>query len=110
MVCKDSNLPTDQLLKNSLRFNGTLTGLAITEVTGYTEVIPCSLKHLSFDDLLRASFGIDACGKIALRVKNIATCDTLITCKNSSNENQLSEMFAYDSATRTIALVLNKSV
>lgn len=108
MVCKDSNLPTDQLLKNSLRFDGTLTGLAITEVS-YTENIPCNLKYLSFDELLRASFGIDSCGKIALRVTFIATCDTLITCQNNSNENQLSELFAYDSATRTFSIVLNQS-
>jgi hypothetical protein len=110
MNCKESSLSTDQLLKNSLRFNGALTGLAITAVTGYTDPIPCSLKHLSFDELLRASFGTDSCGKPALRVKFIATCDTLINCQNRSNENQLGEVFAYNSSTRTIAIVLNQSV
>lgn len=110
MDCKTNYLPTKQHLAAMLRTAGTLAGLPIVAVSGHTEnAITCQKQHLSFDDLLRASIGTDNCGKPAIRVKFIDSCDLKTTCKNNSDEDPLRNMFAYDSTTKTIALVINQS-
>lgn len=115
MNCSDNHLPLKQHLDNMLRKSGVLNGLPIVEVANGTHTenaLSCGLEtnHLSFDDLMRKSIGVDACGKPALRVKYIASCTYRKDCnKNDVNDN-FNSMFAYDSTLKTFALVLNKSV
>lgn len=110
-TCGNSHLDLNTLINSSLRKTGALTGLPIVEVTGHTEnAINCDRQHLKFEDLLKLSIGVDGCGKAAIRVKFIDTCDLDSSCQNNDRlEDNLRKMFAYDSNTKTFALVLNKS-
>jgi len=111
MDCQDNHLPLKSHLDAMLRTSGDLAGLPIVEVEGHTEnALSCGKNHLTLEDLFRASIGTDSCGKPALRVKFIASCDVKKTCTNNSVDDLLRSMFAYDSTTKTIALVLNQSV
>lgn len=111
MNCSDNHLPLKSHMDAMLRTSGSLAGLPIVEVDGHTEnALSCGKNHLTLDDLFRASIGVDSCGKPALRVKFIASCDVKKTCTNNSVDDLLRSMFAYDSTTKTIALVLNQSV
>lgn len=111
MNCKDQNVSTLELLTKMLRVAKPLVGLPIVFVTGHTEnAIQCNDgKNLSVDDLFRASIGVDNCGKPALRVKVINTCDVKANCAVPTGFDPMRDMFAYDSTTKTIALVLNIS-
>lgn len=111
--CNTNHLPIGEILKSILRKDATtkLVGMPIVEVSGHDEpAITCKNNHLKFEDFLSLSVGVDACGKPALRVKNIATCDVDMNCANNSDPNPLNKIFAYDSTTKTYAIVLNKSV
>lgn len=110
MDCNNNYLPLKQHLEAMLRVAAPLKGLPIVEVTGHEEnALNCTNNHLTFEDLLKASIGVDSCGKPAIRVKFIDTCETEKTCANNSDADPLRGMFAYDSTTKTIALVINKS-
>lgn len=112
MDCTEQHIPTIDLLINMLRVSTPLIGLPIVVVTGHTEnALQCAgdKRHLTFDDLLRASIGVDSCGKPALRVKFIDSCDAQINCAVPTGFDQLRNMFAYDSTTKTYAVVLNQS-
>lgn len=111
MNCSDNHLSLKQHLDAMLRVSAPLAGLPIVEVSGHEEnALKCDLNHLTLDDLFRASIGVDSCGRPAIRVKYIASCDLKKTCTNNSVDDLLRSMFAYDSTTKTIALVLNVSV
>lgn len=111
MNCDDNHLPLKQHLDNMLRKSGVLFGLPIVEVSGHTEnAVNCENNHLTFDDLMRKSIGVDACGKPALRVKFIESCTYKKDCEKNSVNDNFNSMFAYDSSAKTFALVLNKSV
>lgn len=108
--CDNSHLDLNTLVNSSLRKSGALIGLPIVEVSGHTEnAINCDKQHLTFWDLLKLSIGADVCGKAALRVKYIDTCDLYANCANNDVDQNLAKMFAYDSTTNTYAIVLNKS-
>lgn len=111
MDCKDQNVSTLELLTKMLRELKPLAGLPIVIVTGHTEnAIQCnSGKNLNIDDLFRASIGVDSCGKPALRVKIINTCEVKANCAVPTGFDPMRDMFAYDSTAKTIALVLNQS-
>ena len=110
--CNKQNITTMDLIESMLRVASPLTGLAIVVVSGHNEsALQCSkdTKHFTFEDFLRASIGVDNCGKQALRIKFIDSCDSKKTCKVRTGYNPLRDMFAYDSTTKTYALVLNQS-
>lgn len=108
--CKDNHVPLVKYLEAMLRVSGALTGLPIVAVTGHTQAaINCNNSHLQFEDFLRLSIGVDSCGKSALRVKFINSCNTLENCSNSADANPLRKMFAYDATSKTYALVINQS-
>ncbi len=110
MDCPDNHLPLKQHLDAMLRVAGELNGLPIVEVEGHTEnALNCKNNHLTLDDLFRASVGADSCGKPAMRVKFINSCDVKKTCATSSVDDLLRSMFAYDSSAKTFALVINQS-
>lgn len=94
-----------------LRKDGDLVGLPIVEVSGHTQnAINCGNAHLTFEDLLKLSIGVDGCNKPAIRVKYIDSCDALVNCTTNVDQNPLNKMFAYDSSAKTYAIVINKSV
>lgn len=112
MNCVNNHLTLEQQVNRMLRTtpgaNG-LTGIAtIKMLSGYTNKIPCDLNHLSFTDLLLRAIGVDSCGKPAIRVVYIATCNPQKDCNNNAVENQLTQCFAYDVPTKSFALVLNQ--
>lgn len=110
MDCNNNHLPLVKHLAPMLRKTGNLVGLPIVAVTGHTDnAINCENSHLTFEDLFKRSIGVDSCGKPAIRVKFINTCSTLVTCANNDDANPLQKMFAYDSTTKTYALVINQS-
>jgi hypothetical protein len=106
MDCINNYIATDDRLNGMLRASGNLVGLPITEVSGHTSAVPCSHNHLTFEQLMLASIGVDGCGKPALRVKNIDSCTLALTCAQPKG---LIDMFAYDATLKTFALVLNKT-
>lgn len=111
MNCNDNHLPLDKHLNAMMRVDGVLKGLPIVEVSGHTEnALSCGLNHLTLEDLFKKSIGVDGCGKPAIRVKYIDSCDYAKNCGNNGVQNELRAMFAYDSTQKTFALVLNKSV
>lgn len=110
MDCVTSHLPIKNHLDAMLRKSGTLIGLPIVEVEGHaTPARACDTNHYTFEQLVRLSIGVDGCGKPALRVKVIDSCDTLLNCANGGDANPLSRMFAYDATEKTYAMVLNRS-
>lgn len=97
-------------LTSMARKSGTLIGLPIVAVTGHNDqALQCDdgLAR-NFESLMAASIGVDSCGKPALRVKFIDTCDVQVGCEIGA-DNLLDQMFAYDSTAKTFALVLNQS-
>lgn len=111
MNCSDNHIPVKKHLENMARVSGALVGLPIVEVSGHAEnALTCKNNHLSFSDLLALSIGVDSCGKPAIRVKFVDSCETFLTCSNSDKDPLLNQVFAYDSTLKTYALVLNKSV
>lgn len=113
MDCNTNHLSLKQHLDNMLRKSGNLNGLPIVEVSGHTSnALSCGLEtnHLTFEQLLLKSIGTDACGKPAIRVKYIASCDYRKNCQTNDVNDNFNSMFAYDATTKTFALVLNKSV
>lgn len=111
--CLTSHLPIGEILKSILRKDPAtkLVGMPIVEVSGHTEhALNCNNNHLKFEDFMSLSIGVDGCGKPALRVKYIDTCEVNTDCANNSDPNPLNKIFAYDSTTKTYAIVLNKSV
>lgn len=111
MDCENNYIDLKRHLEAMARTDGTLIGLPIVAVTGHTEqAIQCDDgKPRTFEALLAASIGVDSCGKPALRVKFIDTCDLHISCVNNSDERLLNQIFAYDSDLKTYALVINQS-
>lgn len=108
MDCTNSYIELEKHLAAMLRKSGSLIGLPLVEVSGHeSQAINCNNSHLTIVDFLRLSIGVDGCGKPALRVKFIDTCDTLVNCANNVNANPLAQMFAYDATEKTYALVLN---
>jgi len=96
-------------LTSMARKSGTLVGMPIVEVSGHnTQALQCDdgLPR-TFESLLAASIGVDTCGKPALRVKFIDSCDVQIDCNVGGDI--LSQIFAYEPTTKTFALVLNQS-
>lgn len=111
MDCNDSHLPLKQHLDAMLRVDGELNGLPMVEVEGHTEnALSCDKNHLTLEDLFRASIGVDTCGKPAIRVKKISSCEVKKTCAISNVDDLLRSMFAYDATEKTFALVVNESV
>lgn len=111
MDCTDAYIDVLKHINSMLRVSGVLIGLPIVEISGHTDnALNCDNNHLKFEDLLRLSIGVDACGKPALRVKFIASCDLNKTCSNNDVQDNLRQIFAYDSTEKTFALVINKSV
>ncbi len=111
MDCTTNHLPLKFQLESMLRGARLLAGLPVVEVTGHTEnALNCNNQHLTFEDFLKQSIGVDSCGKPAIRIKFIESCDTVVNCANNSNEDPLKNIFAYDTTAKTYALVLNKSV
>ena len=110
MNCIDNHLPTEAHINNMLRVAGALTGLPIIEVlSGYNvNANNCALNHLTFDELLRRAIGVDACGKPAIRVKYISSCNYQNNCTTNNQANAFTKLFAFDVATKTVALVLNR--
>lgn len=110
MECKTNHIPLIKQLEAMLRKSGVLMGLPIVAVEGHADqALRCDNNHLTFEDLMKSSIGVDGCGKPALRVKFIDSCDTVTTCKNNVDENPLNQMFCYDATLRTYALVINQS-
>jgi hypothetical protein len=110
MDCNNNHLDLAKHLNAMLRVSGALVGLPIVEVSGHTEkAVNCELAHLTFEDLVKKSIGVDSCGKPAIRVKFIDSCTYKTQCANNGVQDNLREMFAYDSTAKTVALVLNKS-
>lgn len=110
MNCNDNHIALGKYLEAMLRVSGPLKGLPIVEVSGHTDnAINCNNNHLGFDDFVKLSIGSDSCGKPAIRVKYIDSCDTVITCATNNDKHIMNSMFAYDSTAKTFALVLNKS-
>lgn len=110
MDCTTNHLPLKFQLESMLRAANPLAGLPIVAVTGHTKsALNCNNQHLTFEDFLKLSIGVDSCGKPAIRVKFINSCKTVITCANNSAEDPLRKMFAYDSTSKTVALVINQS-
>lgn len=112
--CNTNHLPIDKIVTSLLRKVAAsgLVGLPIVEVAGHnTPAMNCDNNHLKFEDFLRLVIGIDGiCGKPALRVKIIDSCDLDINCENQNEANPLNKMFAYDAVLGTYAIVLNRSV
>lgn len=109
--CTTNHLPIEQVLKSILRKDaGGLVGMPIVEVSGHeSPAINCKNNYLKFNDLLSLSVGVDPCGKPALRVKFIDTCEVDLTCVNNTDANVLNKIFAYDETAKTYAIVLNQS-
>jgi len=110
MNCENNHISLHNHLTAMARKSGTLIGLPVVAVTGYTEqAINCNNSHMKFEDFLAASIGVDSCGKPAIRVKFIDSCETHLDCTNNQDANLMAQFFAYDSTTKTYALVLNQS-
>lgn len=110
MDCNTNHIPTGKQLEAMLRTSGNLVGLPIVAVTGHTDnALNCNNNHLTDEELLRLCIGVDSCGKPAIRVKFINSCTTLKDCNNKSEANPFRRAFAYDSTTKTYALVINQS-
>jgi len=112
MDCTNNHISFTDTLRSLVRTDGTVNGLAIVEVEDHTEAaIRCGAEnaHMSFTDFLLACIGVDTCGKPAIRVKYIDTCDSQITCSTNDDVNFLNQIFAYDSTLKTYALVINQS-
>ncbi len=112
MDCPTSHITLKKQFDAMFRKVGVLIGLpivAVGEGTHTENALRCDNNHLTLEDLFKSSIGVDSCGKPALRVKFIDTCDTLAACKTSHDEDQLRKMFAYDSDAKTYALVINQS-
>src|SRR6478736_1263909 len=102
MDCSTNHIPVKKHLENMVRKDGVLNGLPIVEVSGHEEnAMTCDKNHLSFEMLLALCIGVDACGKPAIRVKYIDSCDTLLTCATSDKDPLFNNIFAYDSTTKT---------
>lgn len=111
MDCNDNHLPLKQHLDAMLRKDGELNGLPIVEVSGHeSNALTCDKNHLTLDDLFRASIGVDSCGKPAIRVKYINSCELKKDCNIASVDDLLRSMFAYDETEGTYALVINQSL
>lgn len=113
MNCSDNHLPLEKHLRAMVRKSGVLCGLPIIEVSGYTtNAMKCGddLNHLSFTDLILKCIGTDACGRPAIRVKYIASCTLKMNCNLNDVSSEMNSIFAFDTATKSYALVLNKSV
>lgn len=111
MDCTNNYIQLKDHLKAMVRSSGQLSGMAIVEVeSGYEDPAPCDdgLPR-SFEQRLAASIGVDPCGKPALRVKFIDSCTSKISCTVGAEENVLDNIFAYESSTKSFALILNKS-
>ena len=112
MDCKTSYIDLEDHLTAMLRVSAALIGLPIVAVSGHTSnaMICAKTNHLDVDALLKLCIGVDSCNQPAIRVKFINSCTLLSSCKNKSNKNSLRRMFAYDSTSKTYALVINQSV
>lgn len=112
--CNTNHLPIDKIVSSLLRKEtapGSLIGLPIVEVDGHiSPAMNCDNNHLKFEDFLKLVIGVDVCGKPALRVKIINSCEVDINCDNQIEANPLNKMFAYDAVQGTYAIVLNRSV
>lgn len=110
MNCSDNHIPINKHLENMARKSGQLVGLPIVEVSGHTDsALRCDNNHLNFSDLLALCIGVDGCGKPAIRVKIIDSCETFLSCSTTDKNPLLNQVFAYDSTEKTYALVLNQS-
>jgi hypothetical protein len=110
MECKKSHIPLNKQLEAMLRVSGVLLGLPLVEVEGHADqALRCDNNHLTFEDLVKSCIGTDSCGKPALRVKFIDSCNTKTTCKNNGDADPLKQMFCYDASAGTYAIVLNMS-
>jgi len=109
MNCNDSHIDLKFFLANMLRLStGGLKGLPYIIVTGHDEpAINCNNSHLTYEDLLKLSIGVDGCDKPAIRVKVIESCDPVLSCAH--NTSPLNDVFAWDPTTKTYALVMNFS-
>jgi hypothetical protein len=110
MNCENNHLSLNTHLRAMARISEKLVGLPIVAVTGHEDqALNCGTTHLGFDDMLSAAIGVDSCGKPAIRVKFINSCENYISCNNSSDDNVWRQFFAYDASTKTFAIVLNQS-
>jgi hypothetical protein len=110
MNCATNHLSVKKHLESMARKSGVLVGLPITEVEGHEEnAMSCGKNHLSFEQLLALCIGVDSCGKPAIRVKYIDSCETMRNCTNNDKDPLLNQTFAYDAGRKTFALVLNVS-
>lgn len=110
MDCSTNFLTLKQHLEAMLRVSGPLAGLPIVAVSGHEEsALNCNNQEATFESLLKDSIGVDSCGKPAIRVKFIDSCDLKISCSNHDETNPLRDMFAYDATLKTVALVINQS-
>jgi hypothetical protein len=111
MDCVTNNYPLIHHLTSMARKSGKLVGLAIVAVTGHNDqAMNCDHgKPRTFEALLAASIGVDSCGKPAIRVKFIDSCDSKIDCKVPNDAGIFDQLFAYDSTSKTYALVINQS-
>lgn len=107
MDCINNHISTDERLDGMLRSSGQLVGLPVVIVTTHSLEVPCDLNHLTFEQKLLASIGVDGCGKPALRVKYIDSCTLALS--NCNSQKKLKDAFAYDNTLKTFALVLNKT-
>lgn len=112
MDCATNHIPLTKQLEAMARTSGVFVGLPIVEVevdTHEENAMRCDNNHLTLEDLLKACIGTDVCGKPALRVKFIDSCDTLVTCGKNHDADVFRKMFCYDSTAKTYALVINQS-
>lgn len=113
MNCDTNSIPLKRHIEGMLRASGSLTGLPIVEVEEGTHLEPglsCNNSFMTFEDMLRGSIGVDTtCGRLAIRVKFIDSCEVKLGCANAQDETLLNQIFAYDSTSKTFALVLNQS-
>lgn len=110
MTCTDAHIDLMKHINSMLRVDGVLIGLPIVAVEGHTEnALNCDNNHLTYEQLMKLSIGVDSCGKPALRVKFIASCDLNKSCSNNDVQDNLRQTFAYDSTLKTYALVINQS-
>lgn len=113
MDCTSSHIPLEQQAAAMLRILSALVGLPIVEVPTNTHtenaMICGKFTHLSIEQMIKNSIGVDPCGLPAFRVKYINSCTPLINCATSNDPNPFNKMFAYDATLKTFAIVFNKS-
>lgn len=102
-------------LRAMARISGSLVGPAMVLVQegSHTEqAIRCGAEngHMTFENFMQASIGTDGDGLPAIRVKLIQSTQPQITCATNDDINSINQFFAYDSTTKTYALVLNLTV